>query len=127
MHAFLLAGTVTLFLGALLSDLDYATSYRVQWTSFASWLIAAGLLFGAFALAFTLVGLRRADRREVGHILYGLVLLAIGLLGFINALMHAKDAWAVMPEGLILSATVSSLACVAAWMGLFNFRMGHLP
>src|SRR3546814_5562368 len=39
MHAILLAGTVPLFLGAMLSDIAYASSYQVQWTNFASWLI----------------------------------------------------------------------------------------
>src|SRR3546814_2173755 len=36
MHAILLAGTVPLFLGAMLSDIAYASSYQVQWTNFAS-------------------------------------------------------------------------------------------
>mgnify|MGYP000039710639 CR=1 FL=1 len=126
-HAFLVSATVTLFLGALLSDIAYATSYQVQWTNFASWLIAAGLLFGGILLVFALIGLRHADRREGRYLLYGLILLAIWLLGFINALVHAKDAWAVMPEGLILSAIVLLLACGAAWMALSNLRMGDAP
>jgi len=76
---------------------------------------------------FALVGLRHADRRGGRYLLYGLVLLATWALGFINSLIHAKDAWAVMPEGLILSAIVLLLACVAAWMGLSTLRMGELP
>ncbi|MBA3590381.1 DUF2231 domain-containing protein [Methylibium sp.] len=123
-NAFFVSATVTLFLGALLSDLAYATSYQVQWTNFASWLIAAGLLFGGITLVFALVGLRHADRRGGRYLLYGFILLATWVLGFINALIHAKDVWAVMPEGLILSAIVLLLACVAAWMGLSNLRMG---
>ena len=39
-HALLLAGAVPLFLGALLSDITYARSYKIQWSNFASWLIA---------------------------------------------------------------------------------------
>jgi len=126
-HGFFLAATVTLFLGALLSDLAYATSYQVQWTNFASWLITAGLVSGAVVLVFAVVGLRHADQREWRYLLYGLILLGAWALGFINALMHAKDAWAVMPEGLVLSAIVLLLACVAAWMGLFNLRVGDVP
>jgi len=126
-HAFLLAATVTLFLGALLSDLAYAMSHQVQWTNFASWLIAAGLLFGGLVLVFALLGLRHADRRGGRHLVYGLIVLAAWALGFINALMHAKDVWAVMPEGLILSAIVFLLACVAAWMGFSTLRTGDLP
>jgi hypothetical protein len=50
LHAILLAGTVPLFLGVLLSDIAYAASYEVQWKNFASWLIVGGLVFGGFAL-----------------------------------------------------------------------------
>jgi len=125
-NAFFLSATVTLFLGALLSDMAYATSYQVQWTNFASWLIAAGLVFGGVLLVLALVGLRHPDRRVGRYLLYVLILLATWVLGFINALIHAKDAWAVMPEALILSVIVSLLACAAAWLGLFNLRAGEL-
>ena len=126
-NAFLVSATVTLFLGALLSDLAYAMSYQVQWTNFASWSIASGLLSGGVVLVFALVGLRHADRHGGRYLSYCLILLATWVLGFINAMMHAKDAWAVMPEGLILSAIVLLLACLAAWMGLSNFRIGDVP
>jgi uncharacterized membrane protein len=126
-HAFFLAATVTLFLGALLSDLAYAMSYQVQWTNFASWLIAIGLLFGGVVLVFAGVGLRHAYRRGGRYLSYAFILLATWVMGFINALMHAKDAWAVMPEGLILSTIVLLLACAAAWMGLSNVRTGEAP
>lgn len=36
LHATLLAGTVPLFLGALLSDIAYYRSYHIQWSNFAS-------------------------------------------------------------------------------------------
>ena len=42
LHAALLAGTVPLFLGALLNDIAYAKTYQIQWSNFASWLIAEG-------------------------------------------------------------------------------------
>ena len=45
--------------------------------------------------------------------LYFFLLLATWVLGFIDALVHAKDAWASMPEGLILSAVVAALAIAA--------------
>ena len=125
-NAFLVSATVTLFLGALLSDMAYFVSYQVQWTNFASWLIAAGLLFGGVVLVSAAAGLRHADRREGRYLLYGFFLLVAWAVGFINALIHAKDAWAVVPEGLILSAIVFSLAGVAAWLGLFNGRRGDV-
>lgn len=48
-HGMLLSGTVPLFLGALVSDLAYSSSYQIEWSNFASWLIAAGLVVGGLA------------------------------------------------------------------------------
>jgi uncharacterized membrane protein len=123
LHAALLAGTVPLFLGVLLSDIAYFVSYEVQWKNFASWLIVGGLVFAGFALVLALLGLFRADQRR-RRPLYVLVLLAVCAVGFINALVHAKDAWASMPEGLILSVIVAALAVVATGFGFSHPRMG---
>ena len=122
-QAALLAGIIPLFLGATLSDIAYSSSYQVQWTNFASWLNAGGLVFGGLALLFAVIDLFRADRR--GHRrVYTLLLLATWILGFINALIHAKDAWASMPSGLILSGIVTVLACTATWVGFSGLRTG---
>jgi uncharacterized membrane protein len=126
LHAILLAGTVPLFLGVLLSDIAYAASYEVQWKNFASWLIVGGLVFGGFALLWALVELFRADQRRRRPTIYLLLVLAIWVLGFINALVHAKDAWASMPEGLILSAIVAALAIAATGFGFSTLRAGGL-
>lgn len=124
LHAILLAGTVPLFLGALLSDIAYYMSYQIQWSNFAAWLIAGGLLFCGLALLFALANLVRARRKAGRPTIYLLLLLVTWVLGLINALEHAKDAWAVMPAGLVLSVIVSILACVAAGLGLSNLRSG---
>ncbi len=128
LHAILLAFPPPLFLGALLSDLAYNASFHVQWTNFASWLIAGGLFVGAFAALWALVELFRVPpgwRRWQGG--YFVVLLAMWVMGFINALVHAKDAWASMPAGLWLSAVTALLALVAAWMGYSRFQQGEAP
>ena len=122
-HAVLLAGTIPLFLGAMLSDIAYASSFQVQWTNFASWLIAGGLVFGGLALLCALAGLFRADRgRRRG--LYVVLLLATWILGFVNALIHAKDAWGSMPAGLVVSVVVTVMACAATWLGFVGLRAG---
>ena len=126
LHAVLLAGTVPLFVGVLLSDIAYASSYEVQWKNFASWLIVGGLVFGGFALLWALIGLFRADQRGRRPTIYFVLLLATWVLGFINALVHAKDAWASMPEGLILSAIVAALAIAATGFGFSTLRAGGL-
>lgn len=124
LHAVFLAGTIPLFLGALLTDIAYAQTYQVQWTNFASWLVAGGVLFAGIVLVFALVGLFRGDRRHGRGLVYFVLVLAMFVLGFINALVHAKDAWAVMPEGLVWSVIVSLLACAATWLGFSGLRAG---
>ncbi|PKL99349.1 MAG: hypothetical protein CVV19_07840 [Gammaproteobacteria bacterium HGW-Gammaproteobacteria-9] len=124
LHGTLLAGSVPLFLGAMLSDIAYFKTYEVQWSNFAAWLIAGGLLFCGLALLFAVVNLIRAHHKKGRPLMYFLLLLATWLLGFINVLEHAKDAWATMPLGLVLSVIVTVLACAATWIGLSNLRDG---
>lgn len=123
-HAFLLAATVPLFLGALLSNIAYARSYQVQWTNFTSWLIVGGLVFCGFALLWAFIDLLRAPKRRGRPLVYLVLLVAVWGLGFINALVHAKDAWASMPSGLILSVIVAVLAVSATWIGFSSLRDG---
>jgi uncharacterized membrane protein len=118
LHTILLAGTVPLFLGALLSDIAYFRTYQVQWSNFASWLIAGGLVFCGLALLFALVNLIRSSRKTGRPLVYLLLLALTWGLGLINAFEHAKDAWAAMPAGLVLSVVVTLLSCAAAWVGL---------
>lgn len=122
-HAVLLASTLPLFLGALLSDWAYSSTYQVQWINFAAWLIAGALVFAGLALAWAAIDFFRSDvKREPRGALYLLVLLTTFILGFINALVHGKDAWATMPEGLVLSVLVFLLAVAAVWLGFSNLR-----
>lgn len=118
LHATLLAGTVPLFLGALLSDIAYTQTYQIQWANFASWLIAGALVFGGLAFLFALVNLLRAERKAGQPTRYVLLLLATWVLGLVNAFQHAKDAYASMPAGLIMSAVVLLLTLAATWTGL---------
>lgn len=118
LHAIFLAFPLPLFLSALLSDLAYASSAQVQWHNFASWLIAGGLLVGAFALLWAVIEvLSNRTTRKGRPLVYFASLLLMWILGFINALVHGKDAWATMPAGLYLSIVVTLLALVATWIG----------
>ena len=122
LHAVLLAGTVPLFLGAALSDAAYASTYEIQWLNFAAWLIVGGLVFAGIALLFVIIDLLRPHHRARGIAAYAAVLLAMWVMGFFNALMHARDAWGSMPGGLTLSIIVTVLACVATWLGFATPR-----
>lgn len=123
LHAVLLAGTIPLFLGAMLSDIAFASSYQVQWGNFASWLLAGGLLFGGLALLWAVIDLARGERGG-WFLVYVLLLVATWILGFIDALVHARDAMASMPTGLVLSVIVTVLAVVATWLGFSGLRAG---
>ena len=123
-HAVILAGTVPLFLGAALSDVAYASTYEIQWVNFSSWLIVGGLVFAGVALLFAAFDLSRIDRRARGLAAYSTVLLATWLVGLFNALTHARDAWASMPTGLVLSVIGAVLACGATWLGFREPRSG---
>ncbi|HWI24260.1 MAG TPA: DUF2231 domain-containing protein [Lysobacter sp.] len=124
-HAFLLAAMVPLFVGAAINDYAYTSSAQVQWLNFANWLIAGGLVFAGGALLCVVAGLVRGYR---GHYVFDFVLLlALWILGFIDALVHARDAWASMPTGLVLSVVVAALACIAAWLGFSRLRVRGMP
>jgi uncharacterized membrane protein len=123
LHAILLAFPFPLFLSALLSDWAYWSSYHVQWINFAAWLIAGGLLVGAFALLWAVIETaRHRPSRTARPWAYVFALLLMWVLGLINAFVHAKDAWATMPEGLWLSVVVTLLALAASWIGYSRFR-----
>jgi len=124
LHAVLLAATIPLFMGALLSDIAYARSEQIQWSNFASWLIVGGMVFCGCTLLWAVVEMFHKDRRVGQAIMYVGLLLATFVIGFVNALIHAKDAWAVMPEGLIVSIIVAALAISATWIGFSSLRAG---
>lgn len=125
MHAILLFSALPLFVGALLSNWAYAVSYQIQWTNFASWLIAGGLVFAGAALLWAVIDLWRSRATRVRRgALYLLLLASTVAVAFVNSLVHAKDGWAAMPAGLWLSLVVVLLALVASWFGVSALRSG---
>lgn len=122
LHAFLLAGATCSLAGAFLTDWAYYASHEIQWKNFASWLIMAGLVFGGFALLWALIDLIASRSARGRHGIYFVLLLAAWVLGLVNELLHAKDAWASMPEGLVLSGIAAVLAVAASGFGYTNIR-----
>ena len=119
-HAAVLAGALTLFLGALLADYAYWTSYQIQWSNFASWLLVGAMVLATVAVVCEIFALVRGARSVI-HIL---VLAGTWIVGFFDALYHARDAWAIMPTALVLSVIVVVLAFVATWIGFASLRAG---
>jgi uncharacterized membrane protein len=128
MHAVIATAALPLFVGALLSDWAYYSSHQVQWLNFSSWLIAGALLLLGLALLWGLVGtlVSRAPAHRRGKV-YLVLLLAGFLLGFFNALVHARDGWATMPTGLVLSVVVLVLAAAGAALGLAGLQRRAAP
>lgn len=124
LHAVLPASMTPLFFGVLISDIAYSKTYEVQWVNFSSWLIIGAIVFCGFVLFWALVDLVRGARRDRRAWVYIALLFATFVLAFIGALIHAKDAWATMPEGLIVSAFVAVLAGAAVWIGFSGTREG---
>lgn len=120
--ALMLGFPTALFIGALLSDIAYFRTYELQWSNFASWLIAGALLCGGFVILLCVIDFARgrSARRRSGILL--LLVAATWIAGFINALIHARDGWAVMPTGLILSIIVVVLALASAIVGVIGSR-----
>lgn len=114
-HAILLAFPVALFPSALLADITYLNSSEMQWSNFASWLIAGALVFNGVALAWALIGMlaRRAGR---GWLCAVLSLLFV--VGLVNAFHHSHDGWSsVGMTGLALSVISTVLALATGWIG----------
>ena len=124
-HAILLASTLPLFLGALLSDWAYSSTYEVQWINFAAWLNAGAMVFAGLALAWAVIDFFRKDvARDSQSALYLMALLTTFVVGFITALIHARDAWATMPGGLIMSLITFLLTLASVWLGFSTLRSG---
>lgn len=114
LHAIVLASMLPLFLGAVLSNWAYARSYQIQWTNFASWLVAGAMVFAGIALAWAVVDfIARGARRPVW--VHLLLVAATFIAGFLTSLLLAKDAWAAMPGGQIMSVITLLLAALANW------------
>jgi uncharacterized membrane protein len=122
-HAFLLAAVVPLFVGALLADYAYWSSYQVEWSNFAAWLLVGGLVVGALALLAGVFALLRGAR-PLPLLLLQAATWATGLFA---SLVHARDAWAVMPTGMWLSALAAILAIASAWLAFSRLPAGDVP
>ena len=104
-----------LFVAALIFDAVYVNSGEILWMKSAAWLIAIGLVFAVIPRFINLArvwfppGGRRIGGEIAGFWLYlGAVVAAI-----VNAFVHSRDAYGVMPEGLWLSVLTVLLLVLA--------------
>lgn len=101
----------------LVTDIVYWQSGgNLMWQNFSSWLLFAGLVFGAIGLLAGVIDLLRRRTRPLrpGALAVFLYIAALAL-AFVNSFIHARDGWtAVVPFGLLLSALTVVLVIGAA-------------
>jgi uncharacterized membrane protein len=127
LYILLLAGTVPFFMAVVLADIAWFVSYEVQWKNFCSWLLIGGLLFCGLALLWELIERIRFGWREPRGIVVFCLLLVAWIVGFLDELVHARDAWASMPTALVLSTIAAVLVLAATWAGLARSFPGEQP
>lgn len=103
------------FTAAWIFDILYLKSFQIMWTDAASWLIAIGLVLAIVPRLINLVQVwftQRTLATAAVKIHFWLWLLAI-VLAIFNAFVHSRDAYAVVPLGVILSTAVVALLLIA--------------
>jgi len=112
-YAMFLPVAVVCFALTVATDLAYRGSDgNLIWLNFSSWLLAAGLLFGAVALVLMLVDAIRGLGWAAP-----LLLLVAWIVELFNSFIHARDGWtAVVPAGLLLSLAGALLVLVSGWL-----------
>ncbi len=101
------------FVAALIFDVVYFQTAEMMWSKSAAWLITIGLFFAIIPRLINLVHVWIPRGRPVlaaEKIDFGLNFIGI-VAAIANAFIHSRDAYAVMPSGMILSAV--TVACIA--------------
>jgi uncharacterized membrane protein len=93
------------FVGALIFDVIYAKTANIFWMKNAAWLIAIGLVFAIIPQLINLAVVWFSKRRirSRGQVI-NFWLNVVGIVAaLVNAFVHSRDAYAVMPDGVWLS------------------------
>jgi uncharacterized membrane protein len=102
------------FVAALIFDVIYSKSAEILWDKGAAWLIFFGLLFAVVPRLVNLAQVwftSRLATTPAGRLDFWLNLLAI-VAAVVNAFVHSRDAYAVVPAGIWLSACTVILLAV---------------
>ncbi len=103
------------FVAALIFDLIYVRSPEMLWVKGAAWLITFGLLFAAIPRLVNLVQVwvtGRGTSLPGERLDFWLNLFAIAI-AILNAFVHSRDAYGVMPAGVWLSLSTVVLLSIA--------------
>ena len=103
------------FVAALVFDILYARTAELLWGKGAAWLITFGLLFAVVPRLVNLAQVWITSRRSAlrtDKLDFWLNLFAI-VAAIFNAFVHSRDAYAVVPAGVWLSACTVILLSIA--------------
>jgi uncharacterized membrane protein len=104
-----------LFVGTLIFDITYMSTRNVFWGKGAAWLVTAGLIIAIIPRLLNLGHIWLPRRRTVSHferVDFWLNLLGI-IAAIINAFVHSRDAYAMVPDNVILSIITVALLSIA--------------
>lgn len=102
------------FVAALIFDVLYARTADVLWNNGAAWLNAFGLVLAIVPRLINLVRVwitARAYTTSADKAGFWLYLVAI-VVAIVNAFVHSRDAYAVVPAGVWLSAVTVILLSI---------------
>jgi uncharacterized membrane protein len=102
------------FVAALVFDILYVRTADMLWSKGAAWLIAFGLLFAIVPRLVNLAQVWITDRQaatRADKLDFWLNLFAI-VAAIFNAFVHSRDAYAVVPAGVWLSACTVALLSI---------------
>ncbi|TAA46544.1 DUF2231 domain-containing protein [Pseudoxanthomonas winnipegensis] len=115
------------FVAALIFDITYANTGVILWMKSAAWLIVLGLVAAIIPRLVNLAQVWITGRRSAlgaDRLAFWLNLLAI-VAAIFNAFVHSRDAYAVIPAGVWLSAlTVLLLAIGNVLIAVRDARLG---
>jgi uncharacterized membrane protein len=103
------------FVAALIFDVIYLRSAVMLWNKGAAWLIVFGLLFAVVPRLLNLAQVWIVSRpfaTRIDKLDFWLNLAAIAA-AILNAFVHSRDAYAIVPAGVWLSACTVALLSVA--------------
>jgi uncharacterized membrane protein len=100
-----------LFVGTLIFDITYASTRNVFWGKSAAWLVIVGLFFAIIPRLINLFHVWLPSRYAgvgIERIAFWLNLLGI-IAAIVNAFVHSRDAYAMVPENIVLSVITVAL------------------
>jgi len=116
------------FVGGLIFDVIYAKSPEVMWFKGAAWLISIGLVFAIIPRLINLVHVWFTAGRSPGRAKAAFFFYLVGVIAaIVNAFVHSRDAFGVIPEGVWLSiATVVLMAIGNVLVTLQQMEIGKV-